>query len=70
MISGAGTGKLNQALKNLNQCWEDTKTRWKDPVSLAFEENHMIPLERQLITTLRAMDRLALAMNKAYRECS
>jgi hypothetical protein len=69
MAFGAGSGKLNQAFKDLKVRWEETRNRWKDPVGLAFEENHMVPLERQLVMTLRAMDRLAQTMTQAQRDC-
>jgi hypothetical protein len=62
-------GKINQGLKDLFLRWDDTKAVWKDPVSRSFEENHMVTLEKQLITTLKAMDRLAQELYRCKREC-
>ncbi len=65
----AASGKLEYILKNLLLHWEETKARWNDPVARAFEEDHLGPLEQQVQSTRRAVDRLALTLNQAYREC-
>ena len=69
MSISAGSGKINLALKALRARWEETKTRWNDPVSQTFEENHWTPLEAQVLTTLRAIDRLAQELAQARQEC-
>jgi hypothetical protein len=69
MSVSAGSSKLNLALKTLRAHWDETKTRWSDPVSQAFEENHWTPLEAQVLTTLRAIDRLAQELAQARQEC-
>jgi hypothetical protein len=62
--------ELNDALKNMRLLWEETKAGWKDPVSQDFEERYWVPLENQVVATLRAMDRLAPILARAQRECS
>jgi hypothetical protein len=62
--------ELNDALKNMRILWEETKTGWNDPVSQEFEERYWIPLDNQVVATLRAMDRLAPILARAQRECS
>jgi hypothetical protein len=69
MALSTGSGKLNLALKELRLHWDEVRTVWNDPVSQAFEENHYTPLEMQIIATLRELDRLALAIDQAKRDC-
>jgi hypothetical protein len=69
MALHTGSSKLGLALKTLRLRWEETKEQWKDPVSQAFEANQMTPLERQILATLRAIDRLAQVIDQARSEC-
>jgi hypothetical protein len=69
MSLSAGSSKLNLALKALRVRWEETKTHWNDPVSEAFEENYWKPLESQVMTTLRGIDRLGQELAQARQEC-
>jgi hypothetical protein len=66
----SGWSELNSALKTMRLLWEDIQQSWNDPVSRDFDANHWQPLERQVVTTLRAMDRLAPILTRAQRECS
>jgi hypothetical protein len=66
----SGWIELNSALKTMRLRWEEVKTEWHDPVCSDFEENHWRPLESQLVSTLRAIDRLAPVLAKAQQECS
>ena len=70
MSLNAGWTELNTALKDLRVLWEQTKTDWHDPVSREFEERYWTPLEGQVVSALRAMDRLGPILAKAQRECS
>ncbi len=69
MSLSAGSGKLNHSLKELRRRWEETKAHWNDSVSQSFEDNHVAPLEMQLLATLREMDRLGQAIDQARRDC-
>jgi hypothetical protein len=62
--------ELNNGMKTLRQVWEETRQRWKDPVSRDFEAHHWAPLEAQVAATLRALDVLAPVLAAARRECS
>jgi hypothetical protein len=66
----SGAGKLNLALKTLLLRWEDTKSRWNDPVGRAFENNQLAPLESQVLTTLREIQRLNGTLARADHDCS
>ena len=46
------------------------RQEWRDAVSQDFEENHLAPLEAQVVATLRAIDRLGPVLSQAHRECS
>jgi hypothetical protein len=65
----AGYLELNSALKDLRVRWEDTKVVWNDAVRRDFEENHWQPLEGCVVSTLRAIDRLAPVLIKLRQEC-
>jgi hypothetical protein len=69
MALNTGSSKLNLALKTLRMHWDETNSRWNDPVSRAFEENHWLPLEAQVMSTLRGIDQLAQALASAQQEC-
>jgi hypothetical protein len=69
MSLSAGSSKLNLALKTLRLRWEETQIHWHDPVSQAFAENHWRPLEAQVQSTLRGIDRLGQELAQARQEC-
>jgi hypothetical protein len=69
MSLNTGSSKLSLALKTLRVHWEETRARWNDPVSQAFEENHWTPLEMQVLATLRGIDTLAQELDKAKQDC-
>jgi hypothetical protein len=68
-VSSCG-GKVHLAMKVLKERWDDTKAKWHDPVSKVFEEQHLGPLEDQIVATLRAIDRLGHNLRDARRDCS
>ncbi len=66
----AGWTELNNALKDLRVLWAETKNTWDDPVSQEFDERYWSPLESQVVSALRAMERLTPILAKAQRDCS
>jgi hypothetical protein len=70
MNLSSGWIELNSSLKTMRLRWEEVKTDWHDTVCRDFEKNHWIPLESQVVSTLRAIDRLAPVLAKAQQECS
>jgi hypothetical protein len=70
MALAAATGRIHMAMKTLLVRWEDTRGRWNDPVGRAFEEQYVEPLEKQIRTSLRALDRLAQELYACRRDCS
>ena len=69
MSLNTGASQLSLALKALRAHWEQTRDRWRDPVSQAFEEGHWLPLEMQVRATLQEVERLAQALSKARQDC-
>ncbi len=65
----SGSSKLALGLKNLRARWEETKSRWTDPVQRAFEKDHFGLLEEQVLGTLRGIERLGQALDQARHEC-
>ena len=63
-------GGLRHAYQDLHQRREEAGQIWSDDVSRRFFETHIDPLEGPTQTALKAMDRLALVLMKAYEACS
>lgn len=61
---------LNSALKSLRRRWADVEDVWDDSVRRHFAEEHIDPIEPQVVSTLKAINRLAQVMARAYDECS
>jgi hypothetical protein len=62
--------ELNSALKALREQLDQVKRDWNDSAEQTFEEDYWLPLEKQVLATLRAIDRLAPILAKAQRECT
>ena len=70
MKLSTGRIKLHSAMKTLKARWETIKPGWNDPVCHDFDEGFFVPLEQQVATTLRAIDRLGQALDQAQHELS
>ena len=57
--------KLGANAQALRQRWSDTQSVWNDPVSRAFEQEYLVPLENQTQATQREMERLAQVIAQA-----
>jgi hypothetical protein len=69
MNLSTGWIELNSALKTLRLRLEEAKVDWNDVAQRTFEEDYWLPLEAQVLATLRAIDRLVPTLAKAQREC-
>jgi hypothetical protein len=61
---------LHFALKTLRERWEQTGESWRDSVRQHYEDNHVAPLEPQVVSTLKAVNRLSQVFARAREECS
>jgi len=64
-----GRTQLNSALKTLRLHWEETKEVWTDAVRRDFEEEFFVPLEQEVQTTLRGIDRLSQIVGEMRQQC-
>lgn len=67
---GAGSARLNFALKMLRERWADTKGSWADQVARDFEKNHLNPLDSLSGDAIRGMDKLSEVLHKVKHDCS
>lgn len=69
MSLSTGRSQLGSALKTAKEHWEEVRLAWHDSVSKDFEEHCLVPLEQQVQTTLRAIDRLSALVVQMHEEC-
>jgi hypothetical protein len=66
----SGPARLKHAMKTLREHWEYTREFWDDGVARDFEKNHLTPVDHQVTTALRGMDKLQEVLAKVRQECS
>ena len=64
------SSSLHFALKSLKQKWDETQEEWNDSVRQRFDENYVEPIEPQVSTVLKAINRLSKVISQACEECS
>ncbi len=70
MNLSTGRMQLNSSYKDLKPHWQDVQESWHDIVQRNFEETYLEPLDEQLQSALRAMDRLAEVMARMQQDCT
>jgi len=70
MRTDAGRGRLYDALKTLQNRWNEIEIHWNDSVRREFEEKIGEPLNVLTEDALRAIDRLSQIFGTARRECT
>lgn len=65
-----GQSQLNKAYKELNARWQQTLSDWNDPVSKAFAEKYLLPIEHELRMTGKAMDQMSRLLSQIKSECT
>ncbi len=61
---------LSNAVKAVQEAWEEIREGWDDLVARELQEHTLEPLERHTTGVLNAMDRLAPILAKALRDVS
>jgi len=61
--------ELHGALKELRILWDETKAAWNDPVRREFEQQFWEPFQAQILSTLRAVERLSPILEKVRNDC-
>jgi hypothetical protein len=69
MSLSTGRIQLHSAMKTAKEHWEEVRLAWHDKVSAEFEESCLVPLEQQVQSTLRAIDRLSAILVQMHEEC-
>ena len=64
-----GRGRLAKAMKDLQLRWHEAQQEWNDPVSQAFEKDHLIPFEMDIRSAITAMDHMAQVLSQAKADC-
>ncbi|MFO0880943.1 MAG: hypothetical protein U0840_26770 [Gemmataceae bacterium] len=59
---------LSNALKGVNEAWEEIRPEWNDPVSQNLETECLEPLRHQTLSLLQALERLSPVLQRALRE--
>jgi hypothetical protein len=66
----AGAARLKHAMKTLKERWDITRESWDDAQSRDFEKNHIAPVDHQVTTAIRGMDKLNEILARVRQECS
>lgn len=61
--------RIKGELKDLKVNWARAGESWRDPVSAAFEEQQLKPLENRVRAAMTAMEKIEAEIAKARREC-
>ena len=64
-----GRGQLAKGIKELLHRWSEARMSWDDPVSRAFEKDHLLPLELDLKSAVSAMEHIATVISQVKRDC-
>ncbi|MFN9718480.1 MAG: hypothetical protein ACK58L_07295 [Planctomycetota bacterium] len=61
--------RLEDALKQLQMSWRETREHWNDPISQKVEDEYLVPLQGQIRSMLDAVGKMSLLMRKAEQDC-
>jgi hypothetical protein len=64
------SSQLFDALKVLRLRWAEAAALWTDQPRRVFEEQHVAPIEPQVLLVLERMNRLSQMMHQARHDCS
>ncbi len=66
----AGSTRLKQTIRVLNERWLITEATWGDGVRRRFEERHLAPLAPAVDSAVVGLQKLAEVLEKVRRDCS
>lgn len=70
MSLDAGRARLFTSFKTFKERWAEVQLHWHDGVRREFDEQHMEPMERDVVRMLAAIDMLSQVVNQVKQECS
>jgi hypothetical protein len=65
-----GKNRLIASLKELQLRWSQVRGEWDDDVRKRFEEEYLVPREREVQAAVAAIERMAETVARARRDCS
>ena len=69
-MSSKGSGSnLAQAVKDLSNAWQQTKSSWHDAKSQEFERNYIEILPAHATQAMRVIEELDLLLKKIRSDC-
>jgi uncharacterized membrane protein YgaE (UPF0421/DUF939 family) len=70
MSLDAAEAKLHRAMHDLHLRWEATRLLWRDSVAEQFDQKVLNELEKDVRTTLAAMEHLRTIIDQVRNDCS
>ncbi|MDP9172667.1 MAG: hypothetical protein M3O30_02220 [Planctomycetota bacterium] len=64
-----GRARLGKSMKELMMRWVETKAKWDDSSSKAFETRNLVPLEMDARQAVSAMDHMGQILSQIKRDC-
>ena len=65
----SSAARLADAMKQLEQCWMETREEWSDSVSRRVEDEYLVPLHGQVRAMLDTVEKLSRVMSQAEQAC-
>lgn len=69
MAVSDGSALLLRAAKDLQIAWMRARANWSDDMALAFQREHIEPLEKDLRSAGTALDMMSEIMHRLRRDC-
>jgi hypothetical protein len=66
----AGSTRLKQTIRILNDHWMLTEEFWNDSVRRRFEERHLAPLSTAVESSVIGLQKIAEVLDQVRRDCS
>lgn len=70
MSLGSAKGRLMGEYEDLMRSWVAIRKGWNDPVSVAFEQTRLRPIEGRVRATVRELEKLESLVMKAKKDCA
>jgi hypothetical protein len=65
----SAAARLEDALKELEAAWMETREQWNDSISQKVEDEYLLPLHGQVRTMLDAISKMSVKMRIAEQDC-
>ena len=62
-------GLLTGATRQLQECWRETRSSWRDGKALEFEERYLADLESSVNAAVKVIEDLERLLQKVHADC-